>query len=987
MRNRNRVLAWVLTAFLLLPSFPFLPAFAEEAPIPAPSADLNGDERVDLLDLILLADRFRAGDEDDCPDLDGDGIIGVGDLYYIIRLLAGTNDAAERELLKLLALHDGEMPDFGVEEETGNVNFLGGSFSDEPVTDGESAVHALGKVENLLGLTGQEDFVSSRTNETANGTKYVLSQTHDGVAVYGGEIVVSAGKTGETLSLNSAFIPVKRYDGTEILSMEEAFSLLCSEYPDELDPEGEKVYFPREDGSAVLAYRFDGLYTVVVSASDGRVLDAVGNRTASEFSVTMDLERNGKTTALNLIKNDRDTVDPSDDYYSLHDEVRNVHAYDLETSYSGSLKSSVSKSKDVKFFSSDFADPTERQNDVLTAFVNASRVMDFYRDTLGLDSFDDNGGGVYLFVNDGRDDGCNAYSCFDSSGSTVLAFGNIMEFEKKPDVVCHEFTHSVQRALIPDFNRTNEMATLAEAYADVMGELFEWSENGRADWRHGLTRNLADPEKGYEVRVEYSSGRPSGYHRVATSYPTVCQGEYWDASGECHTNSTVISHAIWQMTQNGFDDVSELSELLYETWSGLTSTADFTEYRNVMLHEAMTMGLGIGKLNVILSAFSDAGINDGMKKLRVKVFDAETDLLLPGASVFFAVLMPGFAGPVSRARVASTDAHGDASDTLFSWFDGSDGVFTAFIEKDGYEKVTLSFDVGKGQNEIDLGTVSMKKQEEIGTEGLVFTLLADDTYSVSGYGGTDPDVVIPSSHQGKPVTEIGQRAFYDCDGITSVRIADSVKNIGESAFRHCDLLKRVTFGSGVETIGREAFFRCLALTSLTIPGNVKTIGKNAFEKCAGLTKLTLGNGIGEIGDYAFYQCTGLRSVTIPDSVTFLGASAFRGCDGLEQVTLGKGLKEIASSTFYACIHLQSVSIPDGVTQIGSSAFYSCSAMTDLSIGSGVTYLGDNSFKNCTKLANVTFRGTVSQWNAITKERYWKTSAPFRTVSCSDGEAY
>ena len=75
-------------------------------------------------------------------------------------------------------------------------------------------------------------------------------------------------------------------------------------------------------------------------------------------------------------------------------------------------------------------------------------------------------------------------------------------------------------------------------------------------------------------------------------------------------------------------------------------------------------------------------------------------------------------------------------------------------------------------------------------------------------GKTDTSFVVPNT-----VTTIGDSAFYDCDGLTSVTIPDAVTTIGDHAFYDCYKLTSVTIGESVTTIGKYAFNSCYDLTS------------------------------------------------------------------------------------------------------------------------------------------------------------------------------
>ena len=220
-------------------------------------------------------------------------------------------------------------------------------------------------------------------------------------------------------------------------------------------------------------------------------------------------------------------------------------------------------------------------------------------------------------------------------------------------------------------------------------------------------------------------------------------------------------------------------------------------------------------------------------------------------------------------------------------------------------------------------------------------------------------VTIPDS-----VTWIGDGAFYGCSGLKSVTVPDGVTSIGSYAFYGCDGLTSIAIGNSVVSIGIRAFSGCRRLASVVIPDSVTDIMDEAFAGCSGIASVTIGNGVMNIGNSAFYNCSGLKSMTIPDSVTWIGDSAFFGCSGLTDVTIPDSVTSIGDDAFYNCTSLASVTIPDSVTSIGYSAFSGCSGLTSVTIPDSVTSIGFSAFYGCSGLKSVTIPASVTNIESI-----------------------
>ena len=127
-------------------------------------------------------------------------------------------------------------------------------------------------------------------------------------------------------------------------------------------------------------------------------------------------------------------------------------------------------------------------------------------------------------------------------------------------------------------------------------------------------------------------------------------------------------------------------------------------------------------------------------------------------------------------------------------------------------------------------------------------------------------------------------SFFDSN-IKSIKLPNSVTNIGNYAFAECRSLTSVTIPNSVTNIGEGVFNACSSLTSVTIPNSVTSIGGTAFGFCSNLTSVTIPNSVESIGYRAFWECSSLTSVTIPNSVTIIENYAFSGCTSLTSITL------------------------------------------------------------------------------------------------------
>ena len=79
--------------------------------------------------------------------------------------------------------------------------------------------------------------------------------------------------------------------------------------------------------------------------------------------------------------------------------------------------------------------------------------------------------------------------------------------------------------------------------------------------------------------------------------------------------------------------------------------------------------------------------------------------------------------------------------------------------------------------------------------------LHDNSTEIVSYFGKEPQVIIPDSLDGHPVSKIGAEAFKGNHKLLSVEFPEGIVEIGDSAFENCSELKEAELLDGLKSIG------------------------------------------------------------------------------------------------------------------------------------------------------------------------------------------
>lgn len=244
------------------------------------------------------------------------------------------------------------------------------------------------------------------------------------------------------------------------------------------------------------------------------------------------------------------------------------------------------------------------------------------------------------------------------------------------------------------------------------------------------------------------------------------------------------------------------------------------------------------------------------------------------------------------------------------------------------------------------------------------------------------EIVIPDS-----VRKIGNYAFKGCSNLYSIVIPDSVRKIGNHAFEGCSNLYSIVIPDFIIEIGDEAFAGCCNLQTLTIPNSVKWIGLAAFKNCSSLESINIPQYLKfneeeyidvqadysyeELLSYYFEGCVKLQRIEVSraneyycdiDGVLFTKDKTkilkFPQANPLKSYTIPNTVKIIGKCAFLGCANLEQVIIPNSVEIIEDRAFTKCLKLKELIIPDSVKSIGWRVFNYCDSLEKCIFHGST-----------------------------
>jgi bacillolysin/thermolysin len=436
-----------------------------------------------------------------------------------------------------------------------------------------AARNVLNFYKDLFGIqNASAEFELVRIETDALGQTHVrLQQVRDGIPVWSRVMLVHLGEN-QVLGINGDFQPDLTLSTDPAVTASEAESqALAVAYGDNpaLYAPSRLMIYVGDDGQAHLTWQVK-INTVLPGGNTAYFVDAVNGGLVHESPLT------------------------------ASDKYREVYDAQLKDNLPG------------RFLAAEGTVPRDPAGKA--AYQNAGLVYDYWKNTFGRDSYDDNGGPIYLIIH--SPELGNSYW-----NGQVLVFGDKDDYITNKDdayvldIMGHEFTHAVIQ-YTADLVYETQSGALNESFADVFAVMID-----RDDWRLfednsaspplpvPWLRDMQDPSLNgdYDPKKPRSGfGQPTFMSEYA-NLPNSRDGDW----GGVHVNSGIPNHVLYLAATASSREATE--QIWYRALATyLTPKSNFADFATAIQKSAADLyGANSAEANAVKAALTESGIIKG----------------------------------------------------------------------------------------------------------------------------------------------------------------------------------------------------------------------------------------------------------------------------------------------------------------------------------------------------------------------------------------
>lgn len=466
------------------------------------------------------------------------------------------------------------------------------------------------------------------------GTHIKMQQYHNGVKVYGGQIILHA-KNDLINRFNGTYYPSPNIKDVnpvinEIQASDKALEDVKSvttfkpltnpekEILDYTEPVVELIiYHPdRKLNNEVLAYHitvrpnFLDRYEYFIDAFSGEVIDFYNNTCTDGPHTAQAVDLNGISRTINtyLVGNKYYMMDGSKSMFNAsQSELPDNPVGGIMT-----INANNSNSNDLSLFHITTTDNIWSDPTAVSAHYNADVTFNYYKNTHNRTSINGQGGTIISIINIADEDGSGMDNAFWNGQAMFYGNGNqlFLPLAGGLDVGAHEMTHGVVQNTA-NLEYKNESGAINEAMADISGAMVD-----RDDWQlgediipgnsqyypNGALRDMQNPHNGG------SSFNDPSYQPMHTNEQYTGTSD----NGGVHINSGIINHAYYLLSEAISKNKAE--QIFYLALSQyMTKSSQFIDCRLAFEQAAKDIyGNGTAEYNAVVNAFFSVGIgNEG----------------------------------------------------------------------------------------------------------------------------------------------------------------------------------------------------------------------------------------------------------------------------------------------------------------------------------------------------------------------------------------